>query len=387
MKRIGIVTLYHRNYNYGGQLQAYAMRKVLDACGWEARAVAFEADKRAYFRQRFKDLSLKDTVTRAFGKVLFLAMRMDGSRKKAFQAKIWRFNQFMDDIPHTETFTEETISACGDEFDAFVCGSDQVWNPGWWNDFYLMRFTDKPRFAYAVSLGRLSLRDEDFARIRNGTEGYLGISVREQEAQRVLERKLAVPVEFCLDPTLLLRREDWETVAVPPLVTSKYILLYMIGDEMKLKGDIYRHCKRKGYEVVSIEFAKNTVQSFSDGKFCDFPALDAGPKEWLGWISNADYVFTDSFHGSVFSLIFRRKFWCLERQRPDDPKNENSRLYSLLSLAGLEDRLLKSDADLLNFERDAAIDFDDAERRLSPYRERSWAYISGCLGKAERNHA
>ena len=67
--------------------------------------------------------------------------------------------------------------------------------------------------------------------------------------------------------------------------------------------------------------------------------------------------------------------------------DENSRLYSLLSVAGLEDRLLKSDADLLHFERDDAIDFDDAERRLSPYRERSWDYIRDCLGKAERNHA
>ena len=109
--------------------------------------------------------------------------------------------------------------------------------------------------------------------------------------------------------------------------------------------------------------------------------LDAGPAEWLGWISHADYVFTDSFHGSVFSTLFGRQFWCMERQKIEDVRNENSRLYSFLSLCGLEDRLLHQDEPLLNFKDAPLIDFKKAEDNIALYRNQSWDFIERCLNQ------
>ena len=380
-KRIGIATCYSNNYNYGGQLQSYAMQRVFSMRGWDAKLLSLNERGRRHFFQRLKALGLYHAFVQLLGRLLFKILLLNGKFRARFQTGRQRYNRFMDAIPHTEQYTLETISHCNDDFDAFVCGSDQVWNPGWWNDAFFLAFTQKPRFAYAASIGKTSLTDAECACIREKTAQYLGVSVREKYMCAALRDKLPVPVEFALDPTMLVDREEWRSIAIAPPVKSRYVLIYMVGDSIKHKRRLYRHCKALGYQVVSIDFVRPYLKSLSDGRYCDFSVLDAGPAEWIGWISHADYVFTNSFHASVFSILFHRQFWALERQNPRDPNSKNARLYSLLSLCGIVDRLLHTDAEFLNFERAPLIDFTAVEDAIRPYRRQSWDFIERCLNQ------
>lgn len=171
-------------------------------------------------------------------------------------------------------------------------------------------------------------------------------------------------------------------MAEKPSTNEKYVLFYMVGDSKGLKKRIYAQCKLLGYRVYSIGFSKNTYFA-SDVQYSDFVIRDAGPQQWLGWISNAEYVFTDSFHGSVFSIIFEKEFWCFERDNPADSLNENSRLYNFLSISGLEDRLLEYNTRLLLRQDGNKIDFEMVERRLTEYRERSSKFIKECLKQVD----
>lgn len=384
MKKIGIVTLYHKNYNYGGQLQAWAMQKVFSTNGYEAELISFETNSRSYFFQRFKDLGVKKAFRSFKNKIHFKLLMRNPEFKKEFQRKIGRFDAFMDSIPHTKLYVQDTISQTNEAFDLFVCGSDQIWNPGWWNDILFLTFAQKEKFSYAASIARNHLTREELLYLSERTKDYLAISVRERQAKTLLENELSRSVELTLDPTLLVEKADWRQMADFPCTDEKYILFYMVGDSKGLKKRMYEQCKSMGYQVYSIGFSKNTYFA-SDVQYSDFVIKDAGPLQWLGWIAKAEYVFTDSFHGSVFSMIFGKEFWCFERDNPDDSLNENSRLYNFLSIAGLEDRLLEYDMSLHLKDNRNKIDFESVEQNLSVYRKHSHDFIQTCLKQVEKN--
>lgn len=375
MKKIGIVTLYHKNYNYGGQLQALAMQKVYTTEQTEAKLIAFENNAKKYFFHRLKDLGIKKTIESLTNKIKFKLLMRDSSFKSDYTKKIQRFDGFINDIPHTEVYTETTIDKCNDEFDMFVCGSDQVWNPGWWNDILLMTFTDKMKIAYAASIARNRLKQEEIAYLKENTKKYTAISVREMQAQKMLEDILEREIDFVLDPTLLVSAQDWEKESNNPSVDGEYAFIYMVGNSKGLKEHIYTECHKRGCKVISIGYSKNTYFS-SEEKYSDMVIKDAGPREWLGWIKNAKYVFTDSFHGSVFSIIFERQFWCFERDNPNDKRNENTRLYSFLKITGLEKRLLNKDTVIFENEEENVINYTNVKLALQPYKEKSLEYIN-----------
>ena len=380
MKRIGIVTLYHKNYNYGGQLQAFAMQKVFSMYGNSAKIVAFESNSSVYMLQRLKDLGLKRSIVNIKNKLCFKFLMQDKEFRSAIHKKPKRFDSFIDDIPHTEVYNEATIDKCNQEFDLFVCGSDQIWNPGWWNDILFLSFTKKPKFSYAASIARTDLTEKECNYIKNNINDYLAVSVREKQAKDLLEKRVGKTIYLTLDPTLLVEKKVWEEMVKAPLVKEKYVLFYMVGDSKGLKKKVYAQCKKMRYKVYSIGFSKNTYLA-SDVRYSDYIIKDAGPREWLGWIANAEYIFTDSFHGSVFSIIFGKQFWCFERDNPYDLLNENSRIYNFLSISGLEDRLLEYNTDIQLYKNSNRINFEVVENNLIEYRVNSIEFIQKCLNK------
>lgn len=377
MVKIGIVTLYYNNYNYGGQLQAYAMQRIFTTPNSEARLISYSTKSSGYFLHRVKDLGWKKTIISIMNKVHFKCLELNKDFRASINTRYKRFDDFINLSNHTHVYNEKTIIECNDIFDQFVCGSDQIWNPGWWNDILFLSFTQKRKYSYGASIARGELKNNEISYIAEKTNDFYAISVREQQAQKLLKGVVRKEVELVLDPTLIIDKKEWEKLVVKPEIEDKYVLFYMVGDSKGLKKKVYEFCKSKGYKIVSIGFSKNTYFA-SDVMYSDQIVIDAGPKEWLGLIKSAEYVFTDSFHGSVFSILFKRQFWCFERDNPNDKSNENSRLYNFLNITGLASRLLSYDTQI-SFNDEGDISFETVSLNLDPLVNASQQYINKCI--------
>lgn len=383
MLRIGIVTIFDDNYNYGGQLQAYAMCRLFEGLNLDAKVISFHYDSGKYFVQRIKALGVREAWNSLKNKVIFRwrAGLRDSQLKKEYAVKIEKYQHFMEEIPHTDTFSSADMRAADKLFDCFVCGSDQVWNPGWWNDIYFLKFTEKPKFSYAASIARESLKDSEREYIKKMTKDYVGIGVRESKARELLSDVTDQEIFVTLDPTLMVEKKVWEELAVLPSIKEKYVLVYKIGGVTEIVKQVYNACRQAGYLVVSIGYAKNTYRN-GEEKIADITVSSAGPREWIGLIKNAEYVFTDSFHGSVFSVIFQKNFWCFEKEKAS-VTNENSRLYSLLQSFELTGRLLGDEVS--NFVFDKKINYAAVMDLYAAEKRSSFAYINSCLEAIERS--
>lgn len=374
MKKIGIVTLYHNNNNYGGQLQAYAMQKLFTTDNSEARLISFEVRSEKYILKRIWDLGPVKFVMNSCRKMAFRKFVKRNPIRSQYGLRLERFKIFGDGISHTKLYSEKNIGMANESFDVFVCGSDQVWNPGWWNDILLLRFAHKPKYAYAASIGREVLGNNHAGTLRKALRDFKAVSVRERQAKELLQKILEIDIPLVLDPTLLLSREEWGRLASRPQYVGRYALLYMLGDDWDMKKEIYTKCKSLGVRVIEIALEKDLYYS-TQMKYADLFICDAGPSQWLGWILNADYVFTDSFHGTVFSVIFERTFWCFMSGRESNRKNINSRLYSFLTLAGLSERLIYRGELVNRFKEQSGIDYKAVQENLQPYRDSSLEFI------------
>ena len=376
--RIGIATLYYQNYNYGGQLQALAMQKLLEAEGLDASLIAYRQDGVKYFFQRLADLGPADAAVRICRKAAFRLLRMRRAEGEAIRKREERFRAFMEEIPHTDTvYTERTLRLCDWHFDCYVCGSDQIWNPSWWNGFLLLQFTEKPRFAYGASIARISLTESQKHCLLESTRDFIGISVREYQAQVMLRSFLAKKVDCVLDPVFLVPSDTWSQMAVLPDEKKPYVLLYNLGNSTDLLNMICRKSRQAGFRVVSVGFGHNTYFR-SRGADPDAEVLDAGPREWLGLIAGASFIFTDSFHGTAFSILFRKNFWCFEKDR-ERKNNENSRLYSILKVCGIEERLLHPESAEKSPLFDAAVDYNAVGEKLEIRKKASLEFLRSCL--------
>lgn len=376
VKKCGIVTIFDKNYNYGGQLQAYAMCKLLQQNGCESKIVSFDTNGRAYALQRLRQLGIKETAKRCINKLRFRLSKQGEKPDSDYNTKISRFDSFMEQIPHTKTFQSSNIGDADRLFDFYVCGSDQIWNPGWWNDIYFLRFTNKPKFSYAASIGRDRLSAKEQKYIQKATQDYIGISVREKQAEYMLAPILEKNVVTVLDPTFMLEPNLWEALSSDTGLHD-YALIYKIGEVTQTAQDVYKLCHNNGIKVYAIGHAKNTYDK-GDNTISDRIIDDAGPKEWLGLIKNASYIFTDSFHGTVFSILFKKKFWCFEKKSVS-AKGENTRLYNLLSLLGLEDRFVSSQSLTEKDVFRAEIPYTEVYKKLEKEKECSRDYVLRCL--------
>ncbi len=209
------------------------------------------------------------------------------------------------------------------------------------------------------------------------TRNYVGIGVRELKAKEILSNVVDPEVSVVLDPTMMLEKQVWDELAIMPMIAEKYILIYKIGSVTNIVETVYKACKQAGYMVISIGYAQNTYND-NEEKISDITISSAGPREWIGWIKNAEYVFTDSFHGSAFSIIFNKDFWCFEKNKSSST-NENSRLYSLMQIFGLEDRLLSEDSMIAALLFEKKINYAEVMHTYGVEKKFSLDYINACL--------
>jgi len=223
-------------------------------------------------------------------------------------------------------------------YDIYITGSDQLWNPAqpFCIEPYFLTFApkDKLRLSYAASIGieKLSYKVKvDFAR---WLPQFHAVSVREEQAKKILIKIVDKEIEVMADPTFLIDISEWNAFAVKPDIKDKYLFLYTLHPNIELINYAIKLKDEKGYRLVVcsiIPSPRNDKEYYS--------VLDAGPKEFLGWIANAEMVITNSFHGTVFSILLgARNFYSFI---PSENKR-GSRIRNLLQTFSLEKHLLNN---------------------------------------------
>lgn len=386
MKKIGVISLYNGSYNYGGVLQAYALCKLIDEIGYDATQICYSRTKKLTNKiQQIRAKKIKFLIKRALEKIetkvcdKFLDQQLFQKRRNAFE--FFKENN----IKATKrVYNIQTINELVNEYDAFVCGSDQVWNPNLIDEGYLLQFVpnNKVKFSYAASVAA-PIRKEMYPIYHDALQRLDGISVRENNIQNELRKISGKPVEWVLDPTLLIKQEAWEEVMSSVEMDAPYILCYFLGADKKMRYLAKAYAEKMKYKIVTLPYLGN-VHKIYDKKFGNIQKYEVGPDTFLGLIKNAECIFTDSFHAVSFAHIFHKPFFAAKRTGYE--KGEN-RIVSLLELSGLEERYLElNDKDLLDrILKMPSPDYIKVEKNLQDKKRSSLKYLYSCLERIKEN--
>jgi len=319
--RIGIVTFHFVN-NFGGALQAYALQKVIEQ---ECKADAVIVDYRnwfIHFTDTVRILPITTNVKEFVSGWLTMGARLGRLDKfKDFAAKKYQMTKFYS----SASALKNNLPDC----DKYVCGSDQIWNTAITLTLatpYFLTFESESnnKFSYAPSFGSNHVNQKYAAKMGTYLSALGDISVRESEGVQLVRDLTGREAVQLIDPTFLLAKEKWVSVAVEPKTNEPYILLYI----MQRDEDVYAYAKqikdRLGIKVVEIS------RYGYKPDFVDESLVDLGPAEFLGLFQNAAYVCTNSYHGLAFSLIFEKEFCLIPCKR------FSSRITSLVELLHIE---------------------------------------------------
>ena len=370
--KICILTQPLRN-NYGGILQAFALQKVLRDMGHE---VVTDRGTKVYHSLSWRAIRFSYHFVRGYilrdkryNPFQFMLNRLDkiGQTEKRRNSEITGFIDKY--ILTTEVFAKKNSIEELEKYEAIVVGSDQVWRKAYSNveKYFLWPLQNNSsiiKVAYAASFGKDDIGEyssRDLLRCRIGAKTFKAVSVREGSGIRICRDYFGVQAQHVLDPTLLLDASDYEKLIPERLkcCDEKYIFFYIL-DSDPAKNEIIRNLS-KGLnlksKIVGLDGnAKNNV----------LPSIE----EWLSYIRNAEYIVTDSFHGIVFSIIFKKQFIAICN------KNRGaSRFHSLLKDFGLEDRLIDSSDKICEEHIKYTIDYILVDRQKKICQEKSMNFI------------
>lgn len=259
------------------------------------------------------------------------------------------------------------------QYDLFICGSDQIWNPSprcYFDSFFYLDFVNKRKVSYAPSVGLRKIPKQYTERIKEYLADFNSVSVRESETAKQLSELLGKDVKWVLDPTLLQTKRFWNEVALDstiPKIRSKYLLCYFLENEKWYFEYVTKLARRLKLKVVLIPNKK---------EFCVANHLrknGVGPMDFLYLVSNASFVVTDSYHGLLFSILFEKQFVPLRRFDLSDEMNENIRIDSILELFSLEDLLVTEENS--NTINPINISYSETSMILNKKREESLSYL------------
>jgi len=319
--KIGVMTFFNYS-NFGAALQCYGLYKTLSDMGHEVEYLDYTCP---YIGNPFKPVHLKNKglfgyIYSTVGYICYLP------RKK-------KFKKFREMIPHTKPLNEITIKEMGEKYDKYIAGSDQVWSAKLTNydGTYFLDFVkdNNKKYSYSASFGGNTIDELKKGWYQELLKDFNKISVRENYGQELVESLSGKDSEIVLDPTLLLKEEEWLEVCSKKRIKGNYILVYQLGFSKQLIQAVKEVAELTGFQVIYVPFPLGGVVKSKI-------SISLGPSEWLALFKNADYVITDSYHGIIFSIVFKRLFLGVV-----DGQHKNQRAISLLNRLGLQNRIAK----------------------------------------------
>ena len=380
MKKVGLISV--SIHNYGSLLQTYAMQQILDQYGIDNEIILFKSDpiKQIYriFNVPFMTMKLKLYKRKLMTRIMYNEI-YKGSKK--------RDQAFMSFKNHYCRFTKKItdrrkLEAYGNKYDAFILGSDQVWNPANLEmDFYTMNFIpeNKSKIAYAPSFGVSSIPKNQVAKTRAYLERIQHISVREVAGANIVKSLTGRDVPVVCDPTALLTKEDWDKLKSDrKYVDGKYIFCYFLGSN-PLHREFANQVKGEtGYQIVALQHLDEFVKGDLD--FGDVTPYDVGPEDFVNLLSNAEIVLTDSFHGTMFSIYYHKQFFTFNRYAEGKKDSTNSRIVSILGMLRLESRGIQGNENVKKC-LSQEINWNRVQDSLDQFRNKSKTFLMDALKK------
>ncbi|MBO6128653.1 MAG: polysaccharide pyruvyl transferase family protein [Pseudobutyrivibrio sp.] len=382
--RIAILTYWESDDNYGQLLQCYALQKYLKNKGHDPFLVRYSPQdeiiplKNRLMTSGFKQIlsSIKTRIIPDRGAKIIAAQKERNritNKQRAFDAFRERYLEKSERIYHSI----EDLRQYPPQADMYITGSDQVWRDplclknvaGWYLQFGSL---DIKRCSYAASMGR-TLKKYEKPIFLKYIKHFNAISVREESVKEQCNSLGIKEAEVVLDPTMLLEGEDYRKIEKIIEHKDKYAVIYAIN--VKTNEDIFGNeirnwIEEQGYEL---EFISSSGYLPAHQLFDDVPIRQASIDEWLGLIDHSDMVFTTSFHGVVFSILFRKKFFWIPLR--GEYAKGNNRIIDMLGKLNLSGRILDSADKLRNKRIDSEIDWDSCYYRLNELRIPSYNYI------------
>lgn len=326
--KIGILT-FHCAHNFGAVLQCYALQKTLKSMGHEVFIIDYRPDYliNPYKVFSFQRIKSKNPI-KIVGKLIIELLSI-----KARVRKDKGFKKFINSL-----FQLYPISQLSDQsdFDLFVFGSDQIWNPKFNNNkldpIFLGSspiFSHTPKIAYAASMGCKDLADQKMeSEFILGIKTFKAISVREKSLQEYIENLTGIKSTTVIDPTLLLSSPQYDILIGERIIKEDYIFIYQVGISETLIKNIQHIKKTFKKKIINITPSGRTSINQSKG-------LRYTPYDFLNLIKYADLILTTSFHGTVFSCIFKKNFYTFSVNKVVDDRSKN-----LLKSLSLEERMI-----------------------------------------------
>lgn len=374
--KIAILTWAANTNNYGSILQAYALQRFLDDNGYDSIILDY--------RWNANDLKWPSEIEITRRKI---ATRI----KNHFNEKSDRLNQMnclvtkscLDfrhnnmKISHTYRGIKE-LKASNKEYDTFICGSDQIWsmkeiiNPA----YYLTWVSkEKKKIAYAPSMPMIQIDSKRQKALKEFVCDFTAVSVREEKTAEMMQELLGQNIISTLDPTLLIDEKVWFDLTTNNNTKEKYILCYFLGKNKNYEKCVQRIAKETNHRVIVVPTSEKSFEFEGDIK------RDVGPIKFLNLIRNASIVMTDSYHASIFSVIFKKQFVLFKRFIDGNKDDENGRIYDLVTKLSLYDQL--ADAENFDLNKLKKPNYNLQDEKLELLRKESKDFLLSSLVKED----
>lgn len=376
-KRIAVIN--RTNFkNYGSVLQCFALCEAIKQLGYESEIVWVNGGISDHYDIRFRKIfSSMLTLLVNPGLLNELKRNIKSINATVISEETDRlFNQFVNNYINRSFYTTRQLTriARSNYYDVFICGSDQIWNP---HSLYLdpllfLQFAPKnKRIAYAPSLGCEEIPAHNKKKLSRYVKSISYVSIRETKGAMLLHDLIGVNYPVVCDPTLLLDSNFWNNYTEDNR-KNNYVLCYFLNVPSEIVQKQIEEFAGQNNKTMILLNSKFDAMTCSKLKIL-YP--DCGPCEFLGYVKNADYIFTDSYHGMLFSIIFKKNFASIERDYKE--YNQSSRQISILEELGLRERYGKYFTEQMKNQ----ISYSDVYKKLGYFRQKSIEYLKNSIEK------
>lgn len=346
MKKNGMICNYYVR-NYGSVLQSYALYRYLNNNFGQTHMIKYQP-----MPNKIQNLNIKVRVgTKLLLQPSFYKRKLHKFTDKEMYQKYLDTKRMRGDV--FDTFMENKIEFSDEyssldqlqnsinDYNCLVLGSDQLWGlSDLITDYHTLSFAPESikKVSYATSFGVSKLSNFYKKIVRKFIPRFQHVSVREIAGKNIIKETTGINAEIVVDPVMLIDKSEWELLKEDSGVKEKYIFAFFLGSNTSHREFVKKVARKLNCKIATIQHLDEFVKK--DEEFGDIKINVASPGVFLDLIDNAELVITDSFHATVFSIIFQKNFYTLYRYKSNDLLSKNSRIDSLLQNLHLNDRIL-----------------------------------------------
>ena len=354
---IGIITWHYYN-NFGSALQSFALQEAISKEGYKVEIINYINPTHGSAIRRLSQI------------LLYFSL---GFILKRYRTNFGRFLFSYKYLRKSTIVTDERkLKKLSERYNTIVCGSDQIWAPNCYNPVYFAMFsTSKSRkVSYAASIGLNNIPEDLIPEYKKHLEDFYMVSVREEEGRLLLKDKCNIESTVVLDPTLLHDSAFYKRIERKvSCVKGNYLFCYFLNKNHQYKDRVVKYAQKYGLQIVGVS------EKTDDDKWMT-KLSDLGADHFVWLINHAQAVMTDSYHGTIFSLLFRKQFWTFARFSENDPICQNSRIRQLQYYFGKNIRVVRQ---YDGIDESVNINYHDIDHTLNSLRTESICFLKKAL--------